>query len=177
MIAKNIDCFLTLQIGLGLLHEYGDGVEQNHQRALQYYRTLTLDSDPIGMHRLALMYFYGKGASVNYKFSFTILQKVITGRKWTYDIRNFCDESQYVTEKPFVYQQCNSTGFNPQTDLVYCTMNITRLKGESKYYVGLMYNNGLGVLLDKERAQRYFREAYRDGCQRACSEITPDFDD
>jgi TPR repeat protein len=154
-----------------------DGVEQNYKKVLHYYRTLAINDDSIGMHRLALMYFYGKGVLVDYNWSFTILQRVIDNEGWNDYRQKYIYEREYVTERPFVYQQSSCTKSNPQIDLVYCTMNITRVKGESKYYIGLVYNKGLGILPDEVKAQSYFREAYRDGFQRAHSEFTSYFDD
>ncbi|KAI8888321.1 HCP-like protein, partial [Backusella circina FSU 941] len=53
------------QSGLGLLYEYGDAVEKNYQMAIEYDKDLASSNFSIGVHHLALMYYHGKGVSVD----------------------------------------------------------------------------------------------------------------
>ncbi|KAI8888324.1 HCP-like protein [Backusella circina FSU 941] len=143
-----------VQSGLGLLYEYGNGVEQDYQKAIAYYKKLTDVHMSIGTHRLALMYYYGKGVPVDYKESFDLFKKAIPSWGCNLDL-------------PFVYDRINFDGNNSQNNRIYCTMNTRKVEGESYYYLGVMYNNGEGTPQDKGMAQFYFGEAFKQGCERA----------
>jgi TPR repeat protein len=149
------------QTGLGLLLEYGDGVEKNYQMALEYYENLADSSNPIGCHRLALMYYYGRGVSVDYGKSFTLFEKA-----------RYTDSSYIWNERlPFVYDQNQLDGNVIQKNRVYCTVDGEEIKGESYYWLGLLYNNGQGVSQDHVLAQKYFKKALDYKCERAKYEI------
>jgi TPR repeat protein len=63
------------RLGFGLLFKYGDGVEQDCQKALEYYTTLVDRDITVGMLRLGLMYYYGKGVPVDYRKFFDLFKK------------------------------------------------------------------------------------------------------
>jgi tetratricopeptide (TPR) repeat protein len=44
-----------IQLGMGLLYEFGDSVKQNYQKASEYYKKLLNDNSKEGILRLALM--------------------------------------------------------------------------------------------------------------------------
>jgi TPR repeat protein len=139
-------------LGLGILYEYGDGVQQDYEMAIKYYDKLTKYGSLIGCYRLGLMFYYGKGVSTDYKEA----------------LQNFKKEAHYFEMEyslPFVYDQTDSDGSDSGKNRLYCTVNINRLIGEAYYKVAVMYKNGLGAPPDKEEAQLYFREALDYGCE------------
>jgi TPR repeat protein len=148
-----------VQVGLGLIYEYGGGVEQDYQKALGCYKGLVDNKTMVGFHRLGLMYYYGKGVLVAYKEALSLFEKATR------------DMNQWNYKLPFVYPQTGVHTDDNQSNLIFCTITLSETKGESYYYLGMMHKNGQGVPQDEERAQGYFREALYHRCKRAKYEI------
>ncbi|KAI8888312.1 HCP-like protein [Backusella circina FSU 941] len=148
-----------LQVGLGLLYEYGDGVEQDYQKAMEYYKKLADNDIKIGIHRLGLMHYYGKGVLVDYKESFRLFERATLDNLW------------WGEKLVFVFDQNDSYRSSSQRNLVYSTMNKNAVDGESHYYLGLLYKNGQGVHQDEIKSQHHFRTAFEHGCKRAKDKI------
>jgi TPR repeat protein len=146
------------QLGFGLLYEYGDGVEQDYQKALEYYTKLTDDDLAVGKLRLGLMHYYGKGVPVDYRKSFDLLEETRKGFGLN-------------TKLPYVYDPNNLNGDDSQDDLVYCLVGDKEVVDEAEYYLGLQYKHRQGVLDNQGKTQYHFREAFRLGCKRAECEL------
>jgi TPR repeat protein len=69
-----------IQIDMGLLYEFGNGVKQNYQKAFDCYKKLADDNIAAGLHRLALTYYYGNGVPIDYKEAFNLFEKQEYGR-------------------------------------------------------------------------------------------------
>jgi TPR repeat protein len=147
------------QLGFGLLYEYGDGVEQDYQKALEHYTKLADYYSRVRMLRVGLMYYYGKGVTVDYRKSFDLFKSIV------YEL------SLFEGKLPYVYDPNNLNGDDSQDDLVYCLMSYQKVGGEAYYYRGLQYKYGQGIPVDKDEAQYYFREAFSLGCKRAECEL------
>jgi TPR repeat protein len=145
--------------GLGLLYEYGDGVEQDYQKTLGYYTTLVDDDIPVGKLRLGLMYYYGKGVAFDYRKSFDLFEDAICAMQRNKELLSY------------VYNSNNLNGDDSQDDLVYCFVGEKEVVGEAYYYLGLQYKDGQFVCKDQDKAQLYFREAFSRGCKRAECEL------
>jgi TPR repeat protein len=150
----------VVQLGLGLLYEYGDGVEQDYQKALEYYTKLTDEDLDVGKLRLGLMHYYGKGVPVDYQKSFELFKRV--GE----EVDTF-----FSHKLPYVYNTNNVNGDDSQDDLVYCLVGSKEAAGEAYYYLGLQYKHGQGVPNNQGKAQHHFRKAFSRGCMRAECEL------
>jgi TPR repeat protein len=148
-----------VQVGLGLLYEYGGGVEQGYQKALGCYQDLIDNNMAAGFHRLGLVYYYGKGVLVDHREALSLFEKATHGK------------IMVNNKLPFVYSQTYLHQYDTQSNLVFCTVTNRRLQGEPFYYLGIMHRNGQGVPQDEEKAQGYFREALKHQCKRAKYEI------
>lgn len=148
-----------VQVGLGLLYEYGGGVEQDYQKALRCYKNLVGNARKVGFHRLGLMYYYGKGVSVNYKEAPSLFEEDPHG------------VLMHNGKLASVYSQSGFYTDDTQSNLVFCTMEFVDVKGESLYYLGMMHRNGQGVPQNEEKAREYFELAFVHGCKRALLEI------
>jgi TPR repeat protein len=145
-----------LKSGLGLLYEYGDGVEQNYQKAFDCY-TKSGDSF-FGTHRLGLMHYYGKGVPVDYEKAFYYFNRVNDLHPWE-------------AKSPFVYEPHRLYKSYSQNHLVYAILTLEDVTAESYYYLGLHYRDGLGVSQDEELSLYYLRYAAVMGCKHAKDEI------
>jgi TPR repeat protein len=150
----------VVQLGFGLLYEYGDGVEQDYQKALGHYTRVADDYLTVGELRLGLMHYYGKGVAVDYQKSFEFFKRV------GIELNPFPSQ-----QLPYVYNTNNVNGDDSQDDLVYCLVVEKEVVGEAYYYLGLQYKHGQGVSDDQRKAQHHFREAFSHGCKRAECEL------
>lgn len=119
-------------------------MEQDHQKASEYHTKLMDDNLSVGIQRVALIYYNGKGVAVDYLKSSDLFKKVADGHS--------------VNKKPLphVYDPNNSNEHSFHDDLVYCLMYHLELVGESYYYCGLQHKYGQGVSYDQDKAQYYF---------------------
>jgi TPR repeat protein len=160
---NDINSYEVAQLGFGLLYEYGDGVEQDYQKALEYYTyytTLSNNLRAVGTLRLGLMYYYGIGVAVDYPKSFELFKRA--GKEV---------DTSFYHPLPYVYNINNVNGNDFQGDLVYCLVDKYEVLGEAEYYLGLHYKYGQGVSEDQDKAQDHFREAFSRGCKRAECEL------
>jgi TPR repeat protein len=148
-----------VQLGLGLLYEYGGGVKQDYQKALGCYKGLVDNKTMVGFHRLGLMYYYGKGVLVDYKEARSLFKKTT------------CAFAHQNYKLPFVYPQTGIHTDDTQNNLVFCTMSYGESIGECYYYLGMIHRNGQGFPQDEEKAQENFDEALHYGYKRAKYEI------
>jgi TPR repeat protein len=149
---------VVAQLGFGLLYEYGDGVKQDYQKALEHYTKLAGNCSGVGMLRVGLMYYYGKGVASDYRKSFDLFEATYTVKKTKESL-------------PYVYNSNNLNGDDSQDDLVYCLVDWKKVIGEAEYYLGLQYKHGQGVSDDQRKAKHHFRKAFSYGCRRAECEL------
>jgi TPR repeat protein len=149
---------MQLQFNMGLVYEYGNGVKQNYQKAFEYYKNLADDDIEAGIHRLALMYYYGKCVPVDYKESFSLFEQSLSAALLSINL-------------PFVHYQSRLDANESQKNLVYSIKTYREVRGETYYYLGLMHRHGQGVLQDEEKARGYFELAFDCGCKRAKYEL------
>jgi TPR repeat protein len=97
----------VVQAGLGLLYEYGDGVKQDYQKAIEYYQNLVNNNTRLGFHRMGLMYYYGKGVLVDYQKALNLFEETTSAF------------SEYNDKLPFVYPQTDSHTDGNQNSLVF----------------------------------------------------------
>jgi TPR repeat protein len=158
-LKRSVSANITVYLGLGLLSEYGDGVEQDYQKALEHYTKLEYHYLDDGRIRLSLMYYYGKGVAVDYRESFYLFKRVIYGPRIS------------IIVPPNIYKLNRLNGNDSLDNVVYCLTNPIKIDGEAHYYLGLQYKYGQGVPNDQGKAQYNFGEAFSCGCKRAEFEI------
>lgn len=59
---------------LGVMYEYGLGVDQNFKNAAEYYKRAAEQKYIESMYHLALMYMFGRGVPLNYARALTLLE-------------------------------------------------------------------------------------------------------
>jgi tetratricopeptide (TPR) repeat protein len=141
-------------IGLGLLCEYGDVVEQDYGMAMKYYKELADSESSVGFYFLGLIFYYGKGVPADYEEAL-------------YNFKKALDADEVKYSFPFIYDHNDADRSESGSNRVYCVMDNDDMRGEASYHLALMYKNGLDVPQDEAQAQQYFRKARGYGCERA----------
>jgi TPR repeat protein len=156
-LSKRREITSKVKLGLGLLYEYGDGVVQDYQKALEYYNSLADDNIGCGINRLAIMHYYGKGVSVDYNKSI--------------DLFNASSDYLYSTKVPFVYEEEDPNDNNSSSHLRYCIASDEEIYAIDEYHLGLLYKNARGQRKDLEKSILHFRFAYQNRDERAKNEL------
>ncbi|MBS0648931.1 MAG: sel1 repeat family protein [Verrucomicrobia bacterium] len=63
------------QFRLGTCYDFGKGVEQSHERAVEWYRLAAGQGDPIAQHNLANYCFDGKGITKDVNLAFKLYKQ------------------------------------------------------------------------------------------------------
>jgi TPR repeat protein len=142
--------------GIGLLYEYGDGVNQDFKKALEYYGRSASYKHMAAYYSIGLLNYYGKGVDRNYKEALLWFRKVTNSTLDREKLHVSIDENGDDAE--------DVTGSSKRT---YSLQPESRIYGEAHYYIGLMHNSGFFVDQDKEVAQNYFKMAHIHGVERA----------
>jgi TPR repeat protein len=142
--------------GIGLLYEYGDGVNQDFKKALEYYGRSASYKHMAAYYSIGLLNYYGKGVDRNYKEALLWFRKVTNSTLDRENLHVSIDENGDDAE--------DVTGSSKRT---YSLQPESRIYGEAHYYIGLMHNSGFFVDQDKEVAQNYFKMAHIHGVERA----------
>jgi len=59
--------FNEAQVKLGRLYRFGNGVEEDHQKALKYFRAAAAQDDALGQANLGVMHEYGLGVEQSHE--------------------------------------------------------------------------------------------------------------
>jgi TPR repeat protein len=70
------DKFAALR-GIGLLYEYGDGVEKNYELAMDYLNQSAEGENKAAFYNIALLYYHGRGVNQDFDAAFECFNKVI----------------------------------------------------------------------------------------------------
>jgi TPR repeat protein len=117
--------------GIGLLYEHGDGVEQNYQKALTYYQNAAKENNKAAYYNIALLYHHGYGVNKDYTTSLEWFAKVV--------VENSIPGTTHVCV------------FNEGVDgsKIYSLEPESFFYGEAHFYLGTMFKNGQGTIVDE----------------------------
>jgi TPR repeat protein len=120
------------KLGIGLLYEYGDGIDQDYDAAIDCYKESYDGGNPFASYHLGLMYFNGKGVVQNYRKAF----ELFTGTK---------SRIWKTMEKQQVVQVLETMCDDEKTERVYSYVNQNFIIGEANNYLRRMLYSGLGT--------------------------------
>jgi TPR repeat protein len=121
--------------GIGLLYEYGDGVEQDDEKAVAFYKDAVNARNNGACYNLGLMYYYGKGVEQDYSKAFEWLTQAVKRKPNSDGTHIFVQDS--VNHKKYVLAK---------EDLGY---------GKAHHFLGIMYENGFGIPKDSDQAKKH----------------------
>jgi TPR repeat protein len=144
--------------GIGMLYEYGIGIEQDYEKAIGYYERSHRLGDRGGCYNLGAMYYYGKGGKQDYKRAFWLFSN--TSKK----------EPSGSIKHVIVLKESSRRFWKSEFTYKYTEKGDTKLLGDICYYLGVMYRNGQGTASDEYKAYQYFLKGATYGCELARNE-------
>lgn len=149
------------QVSMGILYEEGTFVGQDERKAMEYYLMAAGNGSTGAMNNIGNLYLHGKGVEKDYDKAFAWYQKAteLSGNAAAECSLGMCYQYGYGTKIDYekargFYEASAKQGF-----------------GLAYYRMGLLYEQGLGVVKDIRIAKQYFGEALHRGCREAALKL------
>ncbi|MDZ7737254.1 MAG: hypothetical protein U5P41_15090 [Gammaproteobacteria bacterium] len=144
------------QVTLGLMYDYGHGVEQDSAKAIEWYTKAAEQGLPVVQHDLGVKYFQGKGVARDYQ---------LAARWWEQAANAGLADSQFNLGLMYYRGLGIKQNYTRALDL------FQRAAGQdhanAQYSLAVMYAFGQGVDKDYGRALKLFRAAANQGVAQA----------
>ena len=148
---------------LACMYRDGYGVEQNLQKAIEFYMHAIRKENIIAMHHLARIYKNGYGVEKNY-------QKAI--ELYTLAIEKGREYSMNNLAKKNMYQNSDRLEQNYQKAIESYTRAIEKRRGSSMNNLAIMYENGNGVEQNYQKAIELYKQAIEKESMHALKNLT-----
>ena len=183
------------------MYDCGDGVEQNYQKAVEYYQKAAEQDYPQAQNNLGLLYEHGKGVEQSYKKAIELYQKAADqgfaqahsnlgllyehGNGVEQNYQKAVEHCQKAADQGwapaqwklgFFYEYGKGVGQNYQKAAEYYQKAADQGLAPAQYNLGLMYELGEGVEKNFERACDLYKKASALGCEEAIKKLK-DLDD
>ncbi len=134
------------------MYENGDGVEQDYEEALEWFRKAAEQGDLLAQYSLGDMYENGNGVEQDYEEAL----------EW---FRKAAEQGLSLAQYSLGLMYENGNGVEQDYEEAEKWFRKAAEQGLSlaQYSLGLMYENGDGVEQDYEEAEKWFRKAAEQG--------------
>ncbi|MBQ3682118.1 MAG: SEL1-like repeat protein [Succinimonas sp.] len=172
---------------LGLMYSRGIGVQENTSKAIRFFKNANLAGNLEAQNALGEMFIYGNGVKQNYKTAFNYIKgsadagrpeaMINMGRIYAYGLGQPLD-----TEKAREwYLKAQASGIDAlpylgeleiregkyEAALEKLTESEKNPNSEAEFWLGYMYEHGLGVTKDLKEALNYYENSVAHGSTRA----------
>ena len=184
------------QAHLGYLYYVGEGVEQNHEKAVMWYRKAAILGDRDSQYNLAVAYAFGEGVKQDYKEAFQWYRRAAEQNHAVaqYSLGVSYAYGEGIPQDPALaaewFQKSAEQGYERAQILLgsiyhtgdgvekdYAQAAIWYRKAADKgnavgqYNLGTLYRSGYGVVQDYNQAIRWFRLSADQGYAEAQNEL------
>lgn len=142
---------------LGYLYNFGLGVERNYSKAYYWYNQGAEQGDFKSQYFLGLLYYSGDGVEKNYENAFRWIEKSTHSG-------NF-DDSYLNLGK--LYYNGHGTAKDYKMAAKYYQLASDNENAEAKYLLARLYQDGLGVQHDLNKAAELFKKSANGGYKEA----------
>lgn len=144
------------QINMGLIYDFGHGVEKNTAEAIEWYEKAAAQGNSVVQHDLGVKYFRGDGIPQDYDKA---------GAWWRMAADNGVAESQY--NLGLMYQR--GLGFEKNEGQAINWFSKAAAQGHAyaQYSLGVAYSFGQGIPQDYTKSLNYFRDAAEQDISQA----------
>ncbi|MCR5790327.1 MAG: protein kinase, partial [Lachnospiraceae bacterium] len=139
---------------LGVMYEYGEGVEQDYQKAMECYQLAADQGDVFAQYNLAVLYDQGKGIEQDY-------QKAMEYYQLAADQGHAA--AQYNLALMYHYGYVKGVAKDYQKAVEYYQLSADQGYAPAQNGLGYMYQHGEGVAQDYQKAMKYYQLAADQG--------------
>ena len=136
------------QFNLGMMYDSGQGVVQNYQEAVKWYRLAATQGDADAQNNLGMMYYDGRGVAQNYQEAL----------KW-FRLAVAQGQRNAQTSLGWMYDEGIGVNQNYQEALKWYRLGAAQGFAEAQNNLGWMYQNAKGVTQDFQEALKLYRLA------------------
>lgn len=144
----------------GRMYDYGEGVEQDYEKAAEWYLKAAGFGNAKAEEALGYLYFNGLGVEQDYAKSFEWYSKA-------------AEQGDKVAE--YMIGVMYQNGYEVEQDyakaLEYFYKSAEQGQPDAEYAIGLFYNNGFGVELDHLKASEWYLKAAEHGLAAAQNDL------
>ena len=164
--AGDSDEQLKAQLTLGSMFANGEGVLEDDNEAVKWYRKAAEQGDAPAQNNLGLMYANGTG----------VLEDDNEAVKW---YRKAAEQGDASAQNNLGLMYANGEGVLEDDNEAVKWYRKAAEQGDAsaQYNLGLMYDNGEGVLEDKKEALKWYRKAAEQGYVSAQNSLQKKFEE
>lgn len=148
------------QYHLGIMHEYGEGVEENHLKAVHWYSLAAEKGLPSAQFSLGIMYDRGDG----------VTKSATVAVKW---LTLAAEQGEVKAQASLggMYTEGDGVPINFKTAFKWTELAAKQGHASCQCNLGTMYDQGQGVLVDYERALMWYLIAAGNGNNDDCVDL------
>ncbi len=148
------------QLRLGYCYEKGNGVEQNYEKAIEWYTKSAEQGNVSAMYYLGYCYQEGRGVEQNYKKSVELYTKSAEqGNSSAQNNLGYCYKEGYGVEQNYLKA------------VEWYTKSAEQGNASAMFNLAVCYEQGYGVETCYIKAIKYYQRAYDNGIQIAFEKI------
>lgn len=184
------------QITLGLMYDYGHGVEKNAATSIKWYRMAAEQGVPVVQHDIGVKYFQGQGVEQNYaeaakwwemsanagiadsQFNLGLMHYRGIGIPKDYEkaatlfdaaAEQGHGNAQYSLAVMYAFGQSKEKNYT--TALKWFHKSAEQNVGQAQFNLGVFHENGYGVTKDLNKAREWYQLAANQGLQEAIEKL------
>lgn len=156
-IMKPVDMRSYVWYRIGKMHCYGLGIEQNYEKAFEWFLKSAKEGNKFAQYSLANLYYYGNGVEKDLSQAFLWYRKSSSqGQPYaSYAIAQMYNKGEYVGQSEVTAQR-----YYKDALLGFLELESKDQADDNLYYkVGSMFKKGLGTDIDMDKAIDYFKRS------------------
>ncbi|KAF9970317.1 hypothetical protein BGZ73_006997 [Actinomortierella ambigua] len=143
---------MDAQGNLGIMYEYGRGVEQSNTEAVYWYRLAASQGHPSSQFNLGIMYFHGRGVKEDDREAMAWFRKAAEK-----------GEMKAQCNVAWLYNLGRGVEENDQQSLIWYIKSANQGCKEAQWSLGLMHEVGLALKQDDDKALEWYRKSETHG--------------
>jgi hypothetical protein len=147
-------------IGLGIMHENGDGVEKDEKQALEWYRKAADRGHLDGMIYVGVMYENGTGVEKDEKMAVEWYRKAAEA-----------GSPLGMSDLGTMYENGSGVEKDEQVAVEWYRKGAEAGSGHAMNNLGRVYDDGIGVERDQEQAAEWYRKGAKAGSAAAMKNL------
>lgn len=156
-IMKPVDMRSYVWYRIGKMQCYGLGIEQNYEKAFEWFLKSAKEGNKFAQYSLANLYYYGNGVEKDLSQAFLWYYKSSAQRQpyASYAVAQMYSKGEYVCQNEEIAQRYYKVALSG-----FLELESKDQADDNLYYkLGTMFKKGLGTDVDMDRAIDYFKRS------------------